>query len=382
MSVQDRIADGMKKILVVCGTRPEAIKLAPLVIALREHERVDLCLCVTGQHQEMLDQVLSLFDLQADINLSIMKPGQDLTDITCGVLQGMRQVLVDFAPDIVLVHGDTTTSAAATLAAFYQQTAVGHVEAGLRTGNIYSPWPEEANRRITALVATRHYAPTESARSNLLAENVPSESILTTGNTVIDALHMIRQTISDSPSVEAKLKAQFAWLDSARHLILVTGHRRENFGEAFEQVCLGLKDLAGRGDVQIVYAVHPNPQVKQTVFGILDALPFVHLIEPLEYIAFVYLMSKAQLIVTDSGGVQEEAPSFGVPVLVTRETTERPEAVDAGVVKLVGTSRLDLVAAASELLDDPVCFKSMSEACNPYGDGMACQRIMEDLISE
>ncbi len=371
----------IRNVFVACGTRPEAIKLAPLVIALRDHSDIKLTFCVTGQHREMVQQVLDIFELKADISLDIMKPGQDLTDITAAVLIKMREALKLIQPDIVLVHGDTTTTCATALAAFYQQIPVGHVEAGLRTGNIYSPWPEEANRCIAAILTERHYAPTEKAKSNLLNENVSENAIRVTGNTGIDALLHIRKRLETDAKLAQNIKHQFSWLDSNRKLILVTGHRRENFGSAFESVCEGLRELASREDTQLVYPVHPNPIVQETVHRILGNAPNVHLIEPLEYPAFVYLMSQAYIIVTDSGGIQEEAPSLGVPVLVTRDTTERPEAVEAGTVVLVGPERDTLLKEAIILLDDEVAYNKMSHAHNPYGDGTASQQILEDLAN-
>ena len=370
-----------RNVFVACGTRPEAIKLAPLVIALRDHSDIELTFCVTGQHREMVQQVLDIFELKADISLDIMKPGQDLTDITAAVLVKMREALKLIQPDIVLVHGDTTTTCATALAAFYQQIPVGHVEAGLRTGNIYSPWPEEANRCIATILTDRHYAPTEKAKSNLLNENVCEHSICVTGNTGIDALLHIRKRLETDAKLAQKIKHKFSWLDSNRKLILVTGHRRENFGRAFESVCEGLRELASRSDTQLVYPVHPNPIVQETVHRILGNAPNVHLIEPLEYPAFVYLMSQAYIIITDSGGIQEEAPSLGVPVLVTRNTTERPEAVEAGTVLLVGPERDTLLKEAIILLDNEVAYNKMSHANNPYGDGTASQQILEDLTN-
>lgn len=353
--------------------------MAPVVAALRAAEDVDLKVCVTAQHREMLDQVLSIFGIVPDIDLNMMKPGQDLYDITSGILLKMKAVLEEHRPDWVLVHGDTTTTLAVSLAAFYQRIPVGHVEAGLRTGNIYSPWPEEINRRVTGVIAERHFAPTPAARDNLLREGVAPDTVTVTGNTVIDAVLDVSRRIEDSPELQASLDAALPAPVVGKKLILVTGHRRESFGDGFEQICQALRRLAERGDVQIVYPVHLNPNVMEPVNRILRSVDGVNLIEPLEYLPFVRLMSRAHLIITDSGGVQEEAPSFGIPVLVMRDTTERPEAVEAGTVRLVGASSVRIVAEAERLLDDPEAYAAMARAHNPYGDGLAASRILETL---
>jgi UDP-N-acetylglucosamine 2-epimerase (non-hydrolysing) len=370
-----------KKILSVFGTRPEAIKMAPVVKALEGEANIESKVCVTAQHRQMLDQVLSLFDIAPDFDLDLMKPGQDLTDITANVLCGMHQVLQEWHPDLILVHGDTTTTFAASLAAYYEKVPVGHVEAGLRTGNIYSPWPEEMNRRLTGRISAVHFAPTEKARQNLLAEGVPDAQIHVTGNTVIDALLKVTDRVCTDEVLKLDLAEKFPFLDDAKKLILVTGHRRENFGDGFENICHALKSLGQREDVQIVYPVHLNPNVQEPVRRILSDCSQVHLIDPLDYLPFVYLMTRSYLIITDSGGVQEEAPSLGKPVLVMRDTTERPEAVEAGTVVLVGTDRNSIVTAALRLLDDADAYQSMSIAHNPYGDGRAAQRIVELLSS-
>ncbi len=345
--------------------------MAPVVQALQRAEGLDARVCVTAQHRQMLDQVLELFEIQPDHDLNVMQPGQDLTDLTANVLQGLRPVLAMEQPDLVLVHGDTTTTMAGALAAYYQQIPVGHVEAGLRTGNIYAPWPEEMNRRIAGAITALHFAPTSRARDNLLREGVGEERIYVTGNTVIDAL----LSAVDMARANPQLLSQFNFLDPARRTILVTGHRRENFGEGFQRICRALGRLATRSDVQIVYPVHLNPNVLGPVREVLGDRDNVHLIEPLDYLPFVALMDRADLIITDSGGVQEEAPSLGKPVLVMRETTERPEAVDAGTVRLVGTDEERIVHEATRLLDDPQAYAAMSRAHNPYGDGRAAARI-------
>lgn len=368
------------KILSVFGTRPEAIKMAPVIKALSNVMGVQSKVCVTAQHRQMLDQVLSLFDIHPDFDLDLMLPGQDLTDVTARVLQGVRQVLKEWRPDVVLVHGDTTTTMAASLAAFYEKVLVGHIEAGLRTGDILSPWPEELNRRITSLVSNIHFAPTEIARNNLLSEGVLEHNTHITGNTVIDALFQVVEQITRQPKLQEYLTAQFPFVDASKKIILVTGHRRENFGRGFENICNALKDLAQRDELQIIYPVHLNPNVQEPVQRILAGSSNIHLIKPLDYLPFVYLMLKSYLIITDSGGVQEEAPSLGKPVLVLRETTERPEAVLAGTVKLVGTDRQNIVDSAVELLDNKLSYIRMADTHNPYGDGMASQRIVDILI--
>lgn len=371
----------MMKVLVVFGTRPEAIKMAPVVAALQADARFDAKVCVTAQHRQMLDQVLALFAIKPDFDLDLMQQGQDLTDITSRVLLGMRGVFAEWQPDIVLVHGDTSTTMAASLAAFYQRIPVGHVEAGLRTGNIYSPWPEEMNRKIAGVISAVHFSPTETSQNNLLREAVPAANVHVTGNTVIDALLDVAARIKNDAVLNSELAAQFPFLDASKRLILVTGHRRENFGQGFENICAALAELAQRPDVEILYPMHLNPNVQEPVRRILSGLSNVHLIEPQDYLPFVYLMTRANLILTDSGGVQEEAPSLGKPVLVMRDTTERPEAVEAGTVKLVGTNQALIVKEASELLDNPAAYEQMSRAHNPYGDGLAAQRINDILAT-
>ncbi|MFV9670827.1 non-hydrolyzing UDP-N-acetylglucosamine 2-epimerase [Pantoea sp. ARC607] len=368
------------KVLTVFGTRPEAIKMAPLVQALAQDPAFESRLCVTAQHREMLDQVLRLFRLQPDYDLNIMRPEQGLTEITCRILEGMKTVLLDFKPDIVLVHGDTTTTLAASLAAFYQQIPVGHVEAGLRTGDLASPWPEEGNRKLTGHLARLHFTPTARSRQNLLQENLPDARIIVTGNTVIDALLWVRDRVLDDTSLNAELAARYPFLDPAKKLVLVTGHRRESFGGGFERICSALAQIARQHpQAQIVYPVHLNPNVSEPVNRILSGIENIILIEPQEYLPFVWLMNRAWLILTDSGGIQEEAPSLGKPVLVMRDTTERPEAVDAGTVRLVGTDIARIVASVGELLRDDEAWQAMSHAHNPYGDGKACGRILQAL---
>jgi len=355
--------------------------MAPLVKVLQADAAFEVKVCVTAQHRQMLDQVLTLFDITPDFDLDIMKPKQDLTDVSCAVLQGLRTVLNQWRPDCVLVHGDTSTTLAASLAAFYQQIPVAHVEAGLRTGNCYSPWPEELNRKVTSVIAHWHFAPTEQAKNNLLAENISEAAILVTGNTVIDAL-LQTQALCEQTKQRDSLETRFRelGLDFNRRIILVTGHRRESFGEGFEQICEALKEISEScPDVDIVYPVHLNPNVREPVQRILSSSKNIRLIEPLDYLPFVYLMSKATLIITDSGGIQEEAPSLGKPVLVMRETTERPEAVEAGTVRLVGANRENIVTQTLLLLHDQQAYKRMSYAHNPYGDGLACQRIVQFL---
>ena len=383
----------MKKIMLVFGTRPEAIKMAPLVKCLQERDKeFETIVCVTGQHREMLDQVLKIFDIDPEFDLNIMKPGQDLYDITSWVLLGMRDVLSQVNPDVVLVHGDTTTSTATALAAFYKQIPVGHVEAGLRTHNIYSPWPEEMNRQITGRIATLDFAPTPLSRQNLLDEGVPEEHIYVTGNTVIDALHIVVNKIKSdsqlSDAIAEDLKTQgydVNRLDSGRKLVLITGHRRENFGDGFLNICKAIKHLSEKyQDVDFVYPMHLNPNVRKPIHEIfgknLNNLGNLFFIEPLEYLDFVFLMEKSTIVLTDSGGIQEEAPGLGKPVLVMRDTTERPEALDAGTVKLVGTDYNKIVDNVSLLLDDEKEYDIMSRANNPYGDGKASQRIADALL--
>ena len=369
----------MKKALVVFGTRPEAIKMAPVVKQMREHFGGDVRVCVTAQHRQMLDQVLSLFGIVPEYDLNLMKLGQDLTDITANVLTALRGVLEDFSPDVVLVHGDTTTTFAASLAAYYKKIPVAHVEAGLRTGNPYSPWPEEMNRKLAGAIAAFHFAPTANSRDNLLRESVRAESIFVTGNTVIDALLDVVKKIDSDHELKAILEQQFAFLNSGKRIILITGHRRENFGKGFEDICNALARLAARGDVELVYPVHLNPNVQEPVRRLLGAIPNVHLIEPLDYLPFIYLMNRSYLVITDSGGVQEEAPSLGKPVLVIRDTTERPEALEAGTVKLVGTDTKRIVREMNVLLDDTAAYQLMAFAHNPYGDGNAAKRIVDIL---
>ncbi|MCC6716685.1 MAG: UDP-N-acetylglucosamine 2-epimerase (non-hydrolyzing) [Acetobacteraceae bacterium] len=370
------------RFLTIFGTRPEAIKLAPVVLAFAGAAGASHTLCVTGQHRQMLDQVLKIFDLAPDHDLDIMKPGQDLTHVTTAVLEGLGAVLDQVRPDWVIVQGDTTTAFAASLAAFYRKIRVAHVEAGLRTGNIYSPWPEEMNRKLTGQIASMHFPPTEAAAGNLRREGVPEERLLVTGNTVIDALQWVAAKLDADPALSARFAAEFSWLDPVRRLILVTGHRRENFDGGLARVCRALARLGRRGDVQIVYPVHLNPKVQETAQAVLDGSPAVHLIAPQDYLPFVYLMRRSNLIVTDSGGIQEEAPGLGKPVLVTRDTTERPEAITAGTARLVGTGEEALVGAASELLDNPAAYAAMAKARNPFGDGTAAQRIVARLLQE
>ena len=368
------------KVLTVFGTRPEAIKMAPLVDALAKDPFFDAKVCVTAQHREMLDQVLNLFSIEPDYDLNIMKPGQGLTEITCRILEGLKPILESFKPDVVLVHGDTTTTLATSLAAFYQRIPVGHVEAGLRTGDLYSPWPEEANRTITGHLAMYHFAPTENSRQNLLRENISDSKIFVTGNTVIDALISVRDRVLADDSLRSSLAECHPFLNNSKKLILVTGHRRESFGDGFERICHALAEIAKENsDVQIVYPVHLNPNVSEPVTRILGDVKNVVLIDPQEYLPFVYLMNHAYLILTDSGGIQEEAPSLGKPVLVMRDTTERPEAVDAGTVRLVGTDTQEIVRQVTRLLKDQNEYEVMSRAHNPYGNGKACEQILAAL---
>jgi UDP-N-acetylglucosamine 2-epimerase (non-hydrolysing) len=372
----------MIKTLCVFGTRPEAIKMAPVVRALGKDTRFESRICVTGQHREMLDQVLELFEITPDHDLKIMKPGQDLTDVTCAILQGLRKVFAQEKPDIILVHGDTATTLATSLAAYYQQIPVGHVEAGLRTGNLYLPWPEEANRKLTGGLAALHFAPTDTSKANLLAENVAETQIVVTGNTVIDALLDVVQKLNRDQTLQKTLASRFSFLREEAKLILITGHRRESFGGGFERICEAIaKVAAANPDVDLLYPVHLNPNVREPVHRLLDDLENVHLIEPIDYLPFVYLMNRSYVILSDSGGIQEEAPSLGKPVLVMRETTERPEAVDAGTVKLVGTQVDTIVDQLTTLLTDDAAYKAMSFAHNPYGDGQACRRILDALAS-
>lgn len=364
-----------KKIMIVFGTRPEAIKMAPVVHALRAHPELDPVVTVTAQHRQMLDQVLELFNIVPDHDLDIMAPSQTLSDITSKILLALPDIFDQVKPDLTLVHGDTSTTFATALASFYARIPVGHVEAGLRTGNMQAPWPEEANRRLTAPLCAYHFSPTPRSRDNLVAENIPSDDILVTGNTVIDALLEIDHRLRCEPAMQQAMEERFPFLDSSRRILLVTGHRRENFGDGFERICIALSELAQRDDIQIVYPVHLNPNVQEPVRRHLSGLNNVHLIEPLEYLPFVYLMQQSFVILTDSGGVQEEAPSLGKPVLVMRDTTERPEAVEAGTVHLVGTDKSHIVSEVHRLFDDNHHYESMASAHNPYGDGKAAPRI-------
>ena len=383
----------MKKVMLVFGTRPEAIKMAPLVKEFQKQpERVETVVCVTGQHREMLDQVLKIFDIKPDYDLNIMKQGQDLYDVTARVLTGMRDVLKEVKPDVVLVHGDTTTSTVAALAAFYQQIPVGHVEAGLRTHNIYSPWPEEMNRLLTGRLATYHFSPTPLSRNNLIKESVDDRNIIVTGNTVIDALYWVVDKIKNNKELDNELedilsKAGYDVnrLNNGKKLVLITGHRRENFGDGFINMCTAIKDLTVKyPDLDFVYPMHLNPNVRKPIHEVfgenLSGLKNMFFIEPLEYLSFVYLMEKSSIVLTDSGGIQEEAPGLGKPVLVMRDTTERPEALDAGTVKLVGTDYNKIVNEVSSLIDDKAAYEKMSKAVNPYGDGLACGRIVNALL--
>ena len=383
----------MRKVLLVFGTRPEAIKMAPLVMELqKQKERIETVVCVTGQHREMLDQVLTVFDIKPDYDLNIMKRGQDLYDVTARVLTGMREVLKEIKPDIVLVHGDTTTSTAAALAAFYQQIPVGHVEAGLRTHNIYSPWPEEMNRLLTGRLATYHFSPTPLSRNNLIKESINDRNIIVTGNTVIDALYWVVDKIKNNKELDNELESVLSKagydvnrLDNGKKLVLITGHRRENFGDGFINMCTAIKDLTIKHpNVDFVYPMHLNPNVRKPIHEVfgedLSGLKNMFFIEPLEYLSFVYLMEKSSIVLTDSGGIQEEAPGLGKPVLVMRDTTERPEALNAGTVKLVGTDYNKIVNEVSSLIDDKAAYEKMSKAVNPYGDGLACGRIVNALL--
>ena len=383
----------MRKVLLVFGTRPEAIKMAPLVMELqKQKERIETVVCVTGQHREMLDQVLEIFDIKPDYDLNIMKRGQDLYDVTARVLTGMREVLKEIKPDIVLVHGDTTTSTAAALAAFYQQIPVGHVEAGLRTHNIYSPWPEEMNRLLTGRLATYHFSPTPLSRNNLIKESINDRNIIVTGNTVIDALYWVVDKIKNNKELDNELESVLSKagydvnrLDNGKKLVLITGHRRENFGDGFINMCTAIKDLTIKHpNVDFVYPMHLNPNVRKPIHEVfgedLSGLKNMFFIQPLEYLSFLYMMAKSSIVLTDSGGIQEEAPGLGKPVLVMRDTTERPEALNAGTVKLVGTDYNKIVNEVSSLIDDKAAYEKMSKAVNPYGDGLACGRIVNALL--
>ncbi|QIZ59033.1 non-hydrolyzing UDP-N-acetylglucosamine 2-epimerase [Acinetobacter indicus] len=370
------------KILLVFGTRPEAIKMAPLYHQLKNDDRFDVSVCVTGQHRDMLDPVLSLFNIIPDFDLNIMQAGQDLTDVTTKVLVGLRDLFNTYIPDLALVHGDTATTFAASLACYYKKVKVGHIEAGLRTNNLYSPWPEEANRKLTGVLTEFHFAPTENSRINLLKESVNKNNIFVTGNTVIDALYYVVDKIRNDNNLKSQLLKKFQFLDFNKKIVLITGHRRENFGQGFENVCKALSELSEQHkNVQFVYPMHLNPNVREPIQKYLSNENNIFLIEPLDYLPFVYLMDLSYLILTDSGGIQEEAPSLGKPVLVMRDTTERPEAVDAGTVKLVGTNPSLIVNNVNELLNNRKLYSQMSELHNPYGDGKACKRIC-DIISE
>lgn len=372
-----------KRVLLVFGTRPEAIKMAPLALQLKQQEdSFDTKVCVTGQHRQMLDQVLELFNLTPDFDLNLMKPGQTLSDITSGVLKGLEQVFTEWMPDVVLVHGDTATTFAASLVAYYHKISVGHVEAGLRTGDIYSPWPEEANRKLTGALTTYHFAPTQSSYDNLIKENIDPKNITITGNTVIDALLTVKDKVETDQAIIAEFQQQFDFLDPTKKLILVTGHRRENFGQGFLNICNALVELAHQySNIQIVYPVHLNPNVQQPVNELLSGVDNIYLIDPQDYLPFIYLMNCSYLILTDSGGIQEEAPSLGKPVLVMRDTTERPEAIAAGTVKLVGTDVNLIKQSVIELLENSDLYRQMAESHNPYGDGNSAKYIKDFLLN-
>jgi len=378
----------MKKILLVFGTRPEAIKMAPLVLAFQKYsQKIEAKVCVTAQHREMLDQVLQIFNITPDYDLNIMRPGQDLYDVTSNILLGMKDVLTEYKPDVVLVHGDTTTTIATALSTFYQKIPVGHVEAGLRTGDIYSPWPEEANRKLTGVLTQYHFAPTLTSQKNLTNEGIKTDNIYVTGNTVIDALFWVLEKIENTNALKKELSqkilTQFTAFENDNKFVLITGHRRENFGQGFLDMCNGIKTLAQtHPQVNFVYPVHLNPNVQKPVLELLSGIENIYLIDPLDYEPFVFLMSKAYLILTDSGGIQEEAPSLGKPVLVMRDTTERPEALDAGTVKLVGTNTENIIAEVNRLLEDSSAYEKMSQAHNPYGNGKACEKIIKILLHE
>ena len=368
------------KILLTFGTRPEAIKMGPLVLALANNSSFDVKVCVTAQHRQMLDQVLEIFDIRPDYDLDLMRAEQSLTDLTCRILQGMEAVLSDCKPDWMLVHGDTSTAMSASLAAFYKHVSVGHIEAGLRTNRLDSPWPEEGNRQIISRIASLHFAPTLQSKANLIRENVPEDHIIVTGNTVIDALLGVKRRIEEDQDLSSRLAKTFSFLDPSKKMILVTGHRRENFGQGFANICKSIIELAKDDGIQIVYPVHLNPNVQEPVLKALSGHPRIFLIPPVEYVPFVYLMHRSFLLLTDSGGIQEEAPSLGKPVLVMRDTTERPEALEAGVVKLVGTDVDRIVQTVRGLLKGDGLYQSMSRAISPYGDGQACERICQELV--
>lgn len=376
------MSTNIKNILIVFGTRPEAIKMAPVIKTFKACKLLNTKICVTGQHRDMLDQVLDLFNIAVDYDLNIMKNGQSLADISTAILHGLQDIFKDFNPDRVLVHGDTATTFATSLSAYHHQISIGHIEAGLRTGNLYSPWPEEGNRKLVSALADQHYAPTIDSLQNLLDENIEPSSIFVTGNTVIDSLIGVSERIKNTPQLESELEKQFSYIDFTKKVILVTGHRRENFGEGFENICKALCSLAKRPDVEIVYPVHLNPSVQEPVKRVLNKIDNIHLIDPQDYLPFVYLMMSCHLILTDSGGVQEEAPSLGKPVLVMRNTTERQEAVNAGTVKLVGTSEQKIIHEVTALLDDQNAYGKMSYAHNPYGDGSASLQILKAVLSD
>ncbi len=370
------------KVLLIFGTRPEAVKMATLALKFKDDPRFDLKICVTGQHRQMLDQVLNLFGLSPDFDLNIMKQGQDLTDITCKILQELKNVFLNYRPDVALVHGDTSSTLAASLSAYYNSIPVAHVEAGLRTGNLYSPWPEEANRKITSVLSTLHFAPTLTSKANLIAEGYPADSIKITGNTVIDSLLFVNSLINEDENLEKEILFSLPFYRAEKPIILITGHRRESFGEGFERICEAISIAAKKHqNYDFIYPVHLNPNVSEPVNRILSGIENVYLVAPLGYLPFVYLMSKSYLILTDSGGVQEEAPSLGKPVLVMRDTTERPEAVESGTVKLVGTDVNKITQSIDELIFNHYTYKKMSQASNPYGDGKACERILEELLA-
>ena len=375
-------AAGKLHIACVFGTRPEAIKMAPVVKALQARPDIRTTVCLTGQHREMLSQVIDLFGIVPDRNLDVMRDAQGLTHVTTAVLGGLETTFAEIKPDWVLVHGDTTTTMAAALAAYYQQIAVGHVEAGLRTGDIYSPWPEEMNRKIAGSLSTLHFAPTPTAANNLRREGISEDRISVTGNTVIDALFWVRDNALTGQNLEQEMRARFSFLNPEKKLILVTGHRRENQNGGLEKICAAMRSLARRGDIQVVYPVHLNPAVQRAAASVLKGVEDVHLIAPLDYLPFVWLMNRSHMIVTDSGGIQEEAPSLGKPVLVTRDTTERPEAVEAGTVRLTGADTDQIVWEAERLLDDNTAYAAIAQAHNPYGDGQAAGRIVERLLEE
>tara|TARA_B100000212_G_scaffold175979_1_gene132471 strand:+ start:745 stop:1875 length:1131 start_codon:yes stop_codon:yes gene_type:complete len=370
----------MKKVLVAIGTRPEAIKMAPLIKMLDQDQRFDLRLCITAQHRSMLDQVLNIFNIKPDFDLNLMTEGQELPSITTSIIDGMTNIFNEFNPDLLLVHGDTTTTFACALSAYYKKIPVGHIEAGLRTRNIYSPWPEEANRQLTSIVANYHFCPTDTSRQNLIDERVKEETIFVTGNTVIDALKMALDRVTNDSKLIKNIENTFQFLDPAKKTVLVTGHRRENFGHGFLKICEAIKHISSNNNnLQIIYPVHLNPNVQEPVSKILSGIDNVHLLEPLGYLPFVYLMNRCDIILTDSGGIQEEAPSLGKPVLVMRESTERPEGINAGTVKLVGTDAQKIISEVEMLLYNEIEYQKMSRLNNPYGDGKACERICNIL---